>query len=101
MNDRARTVRFVGWGAMVWRTDLTREPWISGPEMQSDGQGVVRGKVMSLAGYLAAPPRGRVMRRAQVAVPPPLCQGEAAAQNRSRERTHGDEYAGEAPTNQP
>ena len=101
MNDRARTVRFVGWGAMVWRTDLTREPSISGPEMQSDGQGVVRGKVMSLASYLAAPPRGREMSGVYLSVPPSPCQGEAAAQNRSRERTHGDEYAGEAPTNQP
>src|SRR5207244_7305356 len=77
------------------------EPRFAGREMRSDGQGVVRERVMSLASYLAAPPRGRVMSGVYPSVPPSPCQGEAAAQNRSRERTHGDEYAGEVPTNQP
>ena len=45
---------------------------------------------MSLASYLAAPPRGRVMSGVYLSVPPSPCQGEAAAQNpRADERGDG------------
>src|SRR6266480_3104016 len=49
---------------------------------------------MSLASYLAAPPRGRVMSGVYLSVPPSPCQGEAAAQNPRADERGDDEPTG-------
>src|SRR5438552_13485623 len=57
---------------------------VPGREMGTSGLDSVQAEVMSLASYLAAPPRGRVMSGVYLSVPPSPCQGEAAARPRRR-----------------
>ena len=94
MSERAENVRFVEWGAMGSCTASPKSRVVPGREMGTSGLDSVQAEVMSLASYLAAPPRGRVMSGVYLSVPPSPCQGEAAAQNPRADERRDDEPTG-------